>query len=184
MWAGSGDDAIRLAAFLSIRKLALAGDKSLQELVLKGTYLAIQQVARNTNAYTLPSINLMKNSASTLFLLSPENDKSGATHQPYQIAFRYIRQLAITLRNSMKLHNTGGQQQQQQQQGGGQKKGKKDAKDRHRDVYNWTFYHSIDFWSLVLSTACDSANESEAGRESELRPLIYPLVQITLGVIR
>lgn len=79
-------------------------------------------------------------------------------------------------------------------------KGNKDATAlRHQAVYNWTTVHSVDFWSLVLSAACDPSShivgddesaEAAASRvasvdtEAELRPLIYPLVQVTLGLIR
>ena len=84
--------------------------------------MAILQAARDTNVHTLPSINLMKNSASELYLLN--------TAASYQLAFNYIRQLAIHLRNSMKSH----------------------TKDGFKQVYNWQYVHSIDFWSLVLSS--------------------------------
>lgn len=43
----------------------------------------------------MPAINLMKNSASEIFSM----DHAAA----YQLAFGYIRQLAIHLRNSMKI---------------------------------------------------------------------------------
>jgi nucleolar complex protein 2 len=51
-------------------------------------------------------------------------------------------------------------------------------------VYNWQYIHCIDFWSIVLARACDAATESETGKESELEPLIYPLVQVSLGAIK
>jgi nucleolar complex protein 2 len=57
------------------------------------------------------------------------------------------------------------------------------GKDAYKAVYNWQVVHSIDFWSLVLSTACDKDREAEHG-ESVLRPLIYPLVEVTLGIAR
>lgn len=44
--------------------------------------------------------------------------------------------------------------------------------------------HSLDFWSRVLSAHCDALKEAESGKESPLRPLIYPTVQITLGALR
>jgi nucleolar complex protein 2 len=37
--------------------------------------------------------------------------------------------------------------------------------------------HSLDFWSRVLSAHCKEA-------DSALRPLIYPLVQVTMGALR
>ena len=157
-WSTARDDSVRVASFLALRKMAVASEQGLAELVVKGAYLAVQLASKQTTAYTLPSINLMKNTASTLYILNPS--------QAYQIAFRYIRQLAITLRNAMKLAP------------------KSTDKEKYRQVYNWQFVHAVDFWSLVLATACDIAKETENAAESELRPLIYPLVQITLGVIR
>lgn len=187
-WASpSASDEIRLSAFLGIRRLALAGDRGLAELVLKGAYLSISQAAKATTVFTLPGLNLMKNSAATLFTASA----AGIETQAYQIAFSYIRQLAVTLRNTMKSTSRsaggsgGGGGAGGAGAGGEKAKGKvQQGKEPYRQVYNWQFCHSLDFWSLVLASACDSTREAEQGKESELRALIYPLVQITLGVIR
>ena len=52
-------------------------------------------------------------------------------------------------------------------------------------MYNWQFVHCVDFWAIVLASACDTQTEVENGcQESELKPLIYPLVQIGLGAIK
>ncbi|KAJ7657909.1 Noc2-domain-containing protein [Mycena polygramma] len=153
LWS-SAEDSIRIAAFLAIRKLASATDESILDSVLKGSYLTLVRSSKSTSAHTLPSINLMKNSASEVFSLDP-----GVA---YQHAFGYIRQLAIHLRNSMKVK----------------------TKEAYKQVYNWQYIHCIDFWSIVLARACDAATESETGKESELKPLIYPLVQVSLGAIK
>lgn len=68
--------------------------------------------------------------------------------------------------------------------GAAKSNGKGEGAEPYRQVYNWQFVHSLDFWSLVLATACDKEKETEEAKESDLRPLIYPLVQLTLGVIR
>ncbi|KAJ7482271.1 Noc2-domain-containing protein [Mycena galericulata] len=153
LWS-SAQDNIRIAAFLAIRKLASAADESILDSVLKGTYLTLVRSSKSTSAHTLPSINLMKNSASEVFSLDP-----GVA---YQHAFGYIRQLAIHLRNSMKVK----------------------TKEAYKQVYNWQYIHCIDFWSIVLARACDASTETETGKESELKPLIYPLVQVSLGAIK
>ena len=57
------------------------------------------------------------------------------------------------------------------------------GQDSHQAVYNWQVVHSVDFWSLVLSTACEKDRVATSG-ESQLQPLIYPLVQVTIGIIR
>ncbi|CAG8455292.1 10089_t:CDS:10 [Paraglomus occultum] len=78
----------------------------------------------------------------------------------YQTAFVYIRQLAIHLRNSMAIK----------------------SQESYKSVYNWQFIHCIEFWSQLLATHCDKQRVAESG-ESVLQPLIYPLVQVTIGVI-
>lgn len=47
-------------------------------------------------------------------------------------------------------------------------------KDSYQSVYNWQYISCIHLWSRVLGELHDDA----------LAPLIYPLVQVTLGVIR
>ena len=73
----------------------------------------------------------------------------------YTTAFTFIRQLAIHLRTSIQ-HN---------------------ANEAYKTIYNWQYVHSLDFWSRVLSAHATAPDAS-------LRPLIYPLVQVTLGAMR
>ncbi|KIK56152.1 hypothetical protein GYMLUDRAFT_47364 [Collybiopsis luxurians FD-317 M1] len=153
LWS-SANDSIRITSFVAIRKLASATDQSILDHVLKGTYLTLVRSSKSTTVYSLPSINLMKNSASEVFCL----DQATA----YQHAFGYIRQLAIHLRNSLKVK----------------------TKEAYKQVYNWQYIHSLDFWSIVLARACDAHLEAENGTPSELKPLIYPLVQVSLGAIK
>ena len=125
--------------------------------IFQGTYATLLGSSRQTSAYTLPAIELMKFSASELFLLQGKQEQDLA----YQLAFSYIRSLAILLR-----------------------KGVKDAsKEAYKNVYNWQFVHAIDFWSIVLATAGDKQRVAEQG-ESPLQHLVYPLVQVALGATR
>ncbi|CDO70395.1 hypothetical protein BN946_scf184999.g35 [Trametes cinnabarina] len=151
----SAEDNVRISAFLSVRRLAGATDEAIVDLVLKNTYLTLVRSCKSTSAHTLPAINLMKNSASELFC---------ADHAAsYQHAFGYIRQLAIHLRNSMKTK----------------------TKEAYKQVYNWQYVHCVDFWALVIARACDKqALIERGGQESELKALIYPLVQVALGAAR
>ena len=55
--------------------------------------------------------------------------------------------------------------------------------EAYKQVYNWQYVHCIDFWALVLARACASQTGPESG-ESDLKPLIYPLVQVSLGAIK
>lgn len=73
----------------------------------------------------------------------------------YTTGFHFIRQLAIHLRNSMTNK----------------------TKESYKAIYNWQYMHSLDFWSRLLAVHCTAP-------DSPLRPLIYPLVQVTLGAIR
>ncbi|GAA5877884.1 hypothetical protein JCM1840_002936 [Sporobolomyces johnsonii] len=153
----SATDDVRVAAFLALRKLAVAADHSLRESVIKGTYATLLASSRQTSVYTLPAITLMKNSASELFLLPGKQESDLA----YQLAFGYIRSLAILLRKGVK----------------------EASKEAFKSVYNWQFVHAVDFWSLVLSASCDKQRVAEQG-ESPLQQLLYPLIQVALGAIR
>lgn len=154
-WAQpASSETTRITAFLVVRRLVVIGDKGIRETVLKATYQGLIQGCRVTNANTIQGINLMKNSAAELWGI----DQAVG----YTTAFTFIRQLAIHLRNSI-VHNKN---------------------DAFRIVYNWQYTHSLDFWSCVLAEHCSPVKEAEAGKESQLKLLIYPLVQVTLGAMR
>lgn len=117
----------------------------------------------------------MKNSACELFCVD-----HGVT---YTHAFGYIRQLAILLRGGMKTKTKASRTLV------GNSSGRSDdlyhLQEAYKQVYNWQYAHCVDFWALVLGRACDAHAEAErGGQESELRPLIYPLVQVSLGAIK
>jgi nucleolar complex protein 2 len=113
LWS-TAEDNVRVAAFLAIRRVASASDEAILDLVLKvrpvfssgcsridwsphpqGTYLALVRACKTTSIHTLPSINLMKNTACEVYC----SDHAAA----YQHAFGYVRQLAVHLRNSTKV---------------------------------------------------------------------------------
>ena len=157
IWSdSSSDEATRITAFLLIRRLTLISDASLREAVLKTTYQGLVKGSRITNIYSLPGIHLMKNSAAELWGLDPNIG--------YTTGFVYIRQLAVHLRTSI-THPT---------------------KDSYKTIYNWQYVHSLDFWSRVLSANCSPLTNPTLKKptDSPLHPLIYPLVQITLGALR
>ncbi|KAF2155290.1 Noc2-domain-containing protein [Myriangium duriaei CBS 260.36] len=144
----------RLAAFLAIRRLIVIGDPGIRESVLKSVYQGLVKGSRNTTVHTIAGVNLMKNSAAELWGID-----SGLG---YTTGFSFIRQLAIHLRSSITNN----------------------ANESYKLVYNWQYIHSLDFWSRVLSAHCDSLTEAKKGQQSPLRPLIYPVVQVTLGALR
>jgi nucleolar complex protein 2 len=155
IWSdASSTEATRITAFLVVRRLAVIGDPGLREAVLKTIYQGLIKGSRNTTIHTIQGINLMKNSAAELWGIDPAVG--------YTTGFTFIRQLAIHLRSSI----TNNQ------------------KESYKAVYNWQYVHSLDFWSCILSEHCNPLKESESGKESPLRPLIYPTVQVTLGAMR
>ena len=107
---------------------------------------------------------MIKNTAAELFSLDPARS--------YPQAFTFIRTLAIHLRTVVRSTTSG-------------TKEKTDSTEAFRAVYNWQYVHAVDFWSQVLSTTADIKVQAErGGMESPLKPLIYPLTQIALGVVR
>ncbi|KAI9744609.1 MAG: Nucleolar Complex 2 protein [Claussenomyces sp. TS43310] len=155
VWSDSSStEATRITAFLVIRRLAIIGDQGLREAALKTVYQGLIKGSRNTTTHTIQGINLMKNSAAELWGI----DQSVG----YTTGFAFIRQLAIHLRGSITNN----------------------SKESYKTVYNWQYVHSLDFWSCVFSEHCSPIKEAESGKESELRSLIYPTVQVTLGAMR
>ncbi|OAL38872.1 hypothetical protein AYO20_01623 [Fonsecaea nubica] len=155
VWSdNSSDEATRITAFLVIRRLMVIGDAGIREAVLKATYEGVVKGSRNTTVHTLAGINLMKNSAAEIWGIDQKVS--------YTTGFTFIRQLAIHLRGNIT----------------------KPTKDSYKTIYNWQFVHSLDFWSRVLSGHCNSLLEAQNGKPSQLRPLIYPVVQVTLGALR
>ncbi|KXH48360.1 Noc2p family protein [Colletotrichum simmondsii] len=154
-WARpASSETTKITSFLVLRKLVVIGDKGLRETVLKTVYQGLVSGCRTTNANTIQGINLLKNSAAELWGIDQ--------NVGYTTAFTFIRQLAIHLRNSIV----------------------KKEKDAHKIIYNWQYTHSLDFWSCVLAEHCSPLKEAETGKEGQLKLLIYPLVQVTLGAMR
>ncbi|PWN35579.1 nucleolar complex protein 2 [Meira miltonrushii] len=152
LWS-TAEENVRIAAFLSLRKMAAAGDEALLELCLHGAYRGIVRGSKAMTVHSLANINLMKNSASELFSID--------LNASYQQAFGFIRQLAIHLRACLKNK----------------------TQESYQAVYNWQYVHCIDFWSIVLATTCDKERVAEQGQASIMQPLIYPLVQAATGAI-
>lgn len=154
-WCQSASsETTRITAFLVLRRLMVIGDKGIRESVLKAAYQGLISGSRLTSINTIRGINLMKNSAAELWGIDQGIG--------YTTAFSMIRQLAIHLRNSI-VNNKN---------------------EAYKAVYNWQYVHSLDFWSCVLAQHCSPLKEAEAGKESQLKLLVYPLVQVTLGALR
>ncbi|KAJ3043715.1 Nucleolar Complex 2 protein [Rhizophlyctis rosea] len=150
----SADEQTRIVSFLSIRKMAVSAPSPYLDMCIKGSYLAFANQSRATNLHTWTHINFMINCIIELCGL----------HMPttYQHAFSYIRQLAVNLRNAIVTK----------------------TKESFKAVYNWQFVHSVRLWSQVLCTYCEKNSPLEATGGGTLKPLVYPLVQVTIGAMR
>lgn len=76
----------------------------------------------------------------------------------YQHCFVALRQLAIQLRQASSTH----------------------SQITFKSIYNWQFLHAVKLWAHVLN----SYTSKEVDPKETLKPLIYPLVQIIVSVIR
>lgn len=124
-------------------------------------YISYVANCKFTSVNSWPAINFMRSSLVELYLLD--------TSQAYSVAFPFIRQLAIHLRNAISPSTA---QQQGQNEGGKQKK-----TEASRVVYSWQFVHSLHLWVDVLSQA-------GASEDDNLKLLVYPVVQICMGTIK
>ncbi|KAG7662645.1 NOC2 [[Candida] subhashii] len=158
VWASTIETDTQIATFAFLNNVAKEFPKSVLETILKLTYSSFLQNCRKTNIHSMPQINFCKNSAAELFGIDEVLS--------YQVGFEYVRQLAIHLRNSINATSN--------------------AKEGYKTIYNWQYCHSLDFWSRVLAQQCNPERElmKHKSKESPLRQLIYPLVQVTLGTIR
>lgn len=155
VWALASEIDTQVAAYAFLRNACGEFPKLMLENVLRKTYAAFLQHLRRTTVQTMPNLNFCKNSAAGLC----EIDEASA----YQVGFEHIRQLAIHLRGL--LLGT--------------------SREPSKAVYNWQFCHALDFWSRVVAQHCVPEKELKHKlKELPLRPLIYPLVQVTLGAIR
>eukprot|EP01128_Nolandella_sp_AFSM9_P002427 TRINITY_DN1279_c0_g1_i1.p1 TRINITY_DN1279_c0_g1~~TRINITY_DN1279_c0_g1_i1.p1 ORF type:complete len:446 (+),score=89.54 TRINITY_DN1279_c0_g1_i1:328-1665(+) len=119
---GSGEEAVRIVAFLNIREMALRLPYPFINGCLKGLYLTYVRNAKFANSQTAGLLMFMENCVIELYGLD-----FGAS---YQHAFVYIRQLAVHLRIAYSKHK---------------------SKEAHASVYNWQTIHSIRVWARVLA---------------------------------
>lgn len=154
--ASTSSETTLITAFLLVRRLFILADASLRTAILKTVYLNLIRASRTTNSHALPTINVLKASAAELWGMDSTIG--------YTTGFTHIRQLAIHLRGTIT----------------------KPTKDSYKAIYNWQYVHSLDFWARVLSMHCSPASSPllKKPEDSPLHPLIYPLVQITLGALR
>ncbi|KAJ1969124.1 Nucleolar Complex 2 protein [Dispira parvispora] len=162
--AVTANEAVQVAAFLAIRRMALMGIYTYLNRGTKGVYRHFVQRASATSSRNLGSINILRQCGVELLGLNLQ--------LAYEQAFVYIRQLAIHLRNALNVR----------------------SKESYKSVYNWQFMHCLFFWTEVLCTYHPSqtgAVQKESNREERstnaagtLEGLLYPLIQVITGAIR
>lgn len=157
IWS-TGEESIRIVAFLCILKIARNQQDLFLNQVLKSMYMEYVRNSKFVSPNTLPAINFMRRSLTELFLL----DLNVAYHH----VFLFIRQLAIHLRNAILLQK----------------------KEHFQQIYNWQYVNSLKIWGDVLSTVSMNVSTAGApaksDNKSKLQALIYPLVSIISGVIK
>ncbi|XP_065357120.1 nucleolar complex protein 2 isoform X1 [Calliphora vicina] len=124
LWS-SGDETVRVIAFLCILKITRNQQATMLNHVLKAMYLTYVRNSKFVSPNTLPAINFMRRSLVEMFALD--------LNVTYQHAFLYIRQLAIHLRNAVILKK----------------------KDSFQACYNWQYVNSLRLWSDLLGNTSD-----------------------------
>lgn len=156
IWS-TGEESIRIVAFLCILKITRNQQDLFLNQVLKTMYMEYVRNSKFVSPITLPAINFMRRSLTELFLL----DLNVAYHH----VFLFIRQLAIHLRNAILLQK----------------------KEHFQQIYNWQYMNSLKLWGDVLSTVSlnvSAGGAAKSDNKSKLQALIYPLVSIINGVIK
>lgn len=159
IWS-TGEESVRIVAFLCILKIIRNQKDLFLNQALKTMYMEYVRNSKFVSPNTLPSINFMRRSLTELFLL----DLNAAYHH----VFVFIRQLAIHLRNAILLQK----------------------KEHFQQVYNWQYINSLKLWGDVISLSTVPINAStgnataKSENKSKLQTLIYPLVSITVGLIK
>ncbi|XP_024084802.1 nucleolar complex protein 2 homolog isoform X2 [Cimex lectularius] len=125
LWS-TGEETVRVLAYLCILRLTTLQKSSLLNTALKHMYIAYIHGCKFVSATTLPQINFMKQTLVDMYSLDPQLS--------YEHAFLYIRQLAIHLRNAITIHK----------------------KESFQTVYNWQYIHSLRLWIDLMCVSQDS----------------------------
>lgn len=119
LWS-SGEESVRVLAFLCILRITRNQQTTLLNLVLKTMYLTYVRNCKFVSPTTWPGINFMRRSLVEMFSLD--------LNVSYHHVFLYIRQLAIHLRNAIIVQKV----------------------ENRQAVYNWQFVNSLHLWAELL----------------------------------
>ncbi|KAI9017601.1 Noc2p family-domain-containing protein [Gaertneriomyces semiglobifer] len=145
---------LRIVSFLAIRKLCIVAPTSFLDMAMKSSMKTFLQLSRNTTVYTWPSLNFMMNCCVELC----------GVHIPttYQHLFIALRQSATLLRTAIVAK----------------------TKESVKKVMSWSYLQNLRLIGRILATYCERNSPLRESGGSTLEPLIYPLVQISLGAMR
>ncbi|KAJ8726485.1 hypothetical protein PYW07_001183 [Mythimna separata] len=123
----TGEETVRVLAFLCILRITRNQQPALLDLVLKAMYLTYVKNCKFVSPTTWPGINFMRRSLVEMFSLD--------LNVSYQHVFLYIRQLAIVLRNAIVVQKI----------------------ENRQAVYNWQFVNSLHLWADLLGATSNKA---------------------------
>jgi len=128
-------------------------------LLLKGAYLHLVMISKNTTPHNIAQLDYMVTCISKIYAV---DDEAAYVH-----AYVYIRMLAVQLRNTLRSISFG--------------KVKKDGNDPVRGLQSWGVVWSVKVWATVLSSVGFLDRKRNHG--PVLKELIYPFIQILLGIL-
>lgn len=123
----TGEETVRVLAFLCILRITRNQQSTLLDTVLKAMYLTYVKNCKFVSPSTWPGINFMRRSLVEMFTLD--------LNISYQHVFLYIRQLAIHLRNAIVVQKI----------------------ENRQAVYNWQYVNSLHLWADILGTTSNKA---------------------------
>ncbi|KAG6460873.1 hypothetical protein O3G_MSEX012265 [Manduca sexta] len=120
LWS-TGDETVRVLAFLCILRITRNQQTALLDIVLKAMYMTYVRNSKFVSPTTWPGINFMRRSLVEMFSLD--------LNVSYQHVFLYVRQLAIHLRNAIVVQKI----------------------ENRQAVYNWQYINSLHLWADLVS---------------------------------
>ncbi len=125
LWS-AGEESARVLAFLCLVRVTRVLQMTNFDAVVKAMYMSYVRNCRFTSPSAWPLINFMRRSLAELLALDPA--------AAYNLAFVYVRQLGISLRNALTTQK----------------------KEAVQAVHNWQFVHSCHLWAHLLESTAPS----------------------------
>ena len=154
----ASERSLRIISFSCIQQAAIE-NKPLLSSIIKSSYLEFVRGCKTHSVQQQERISFQAKCLVDLLGINLSNS--------YELAFIYIRQLALHLRAAT-ISKTN---------------------ESLENIYSWQFVHCLRLWGIVLSTysgkpeADDKSNKLNA-HQCQLRSLTYPFIQILIGTIK